>query len=204
MKIDDVIEKRDQIKKIYEDRSKMKLTVIMILIFMVSTILTVAFSGSMTLINFMGITLGNIFLYLPSYLMFYVHLEEKSKTNMNKGIDKWSIDYVKPFIESLDIKKNKVLYLKIENQINAYPVPDGISFVDYYTRDGLAPKTFLTVAYEDNGFETLTDWFEVMNVLEEDEEPFMECNHLYESLGFGINEGLYNAVIYVPKNYKFS
>jgi hypothetical protein len=116
----------------------------------------------------------------------------------NEQVTEWREGPAREFVDALPVS---------QKEINIFDIDD-LETLNKYTRNWWQinysnyDDEFLTlVEYsldDTDGDKPLEGWFEVARDLESDEEPYVEYQELTESLGHGVNKGMYNMVIHVP------
>jgi hypothetical protein len=142
------------------------------------------------------LALGGSIYHLVSTPLNYT---EQVKEHLQE-LEEWKTETADPFIESLPNKTQELAYVKIS--------PDSAN-TDFYHTDSNTKDTKrvrLTVAYTDTegNLVTKTGWIEAKMTLDEKAKPYMDYKQLDKSLGNELSKGLYNAKIYLPKNFTFT
>lgn len=118
----------------------------------------------------------------------------------NKQINKWKNEVAYPYINSLPVEKKEIIFIKIDPELSHDT--KGNLFYTYSTPVQLTP---LAISYiDDGGVVTITRWVETKMELTDKEKPYIEFQELKKDLGNGIDKGLYNVKVYLPRNYKFT
>lgn len=120
-----------------------------------------------------------------------------------KAIDKWKMEVAKPYIESLPVAKNEIIFIKIDPELSTN-VHGSTFFGNGYTYSTTIERTPLVVSYKDNGIVTKTDWFETRMELTSEQKPFINYQVLKQDLGHGIKAGTYNTHVFLPQSYSFT
>ncbi|MCK6207134.1 hypothetical protein KZX50_16980 [Bacillus infantis] len=119
----------------------------------------------------------------------------------NEQVTEWREGPAREFVDRLPVS---------QKEINLFDIDD-LETLNKYTRNWWQinysnyDDEFLTlVEYslddDNDGDKPKEGWFEVVRDLESDEEPYVEYQELKESLGHGVNKGMYNMVIHVPED----
>jgi hypothetical protein len=143
-----------------------------------------------------GITLMIMFWFIGSI----AYIELINDEIKDKQINKWKTEVAYPYINSLPIEKKEIVFIKIDPELS-HDVK-GNSFYTYSTPVQLTP---LAISYvDDGGIVTITRWTETRMELTDKEKPYIEFQELKKDLGNGVDKGLYNVKVYLPRNYKFT
>lgn len=155
------------------------------------------FVGDVTTVIF------GIFLCICLFLLgnSLVDMGSSDKTKQyNDSIDKWKNEMVLPYIESLPKEKSEIVYIKIDPEMG-----NTVNYGHYYTYVKTKKLTPLTISYVDEDtLVTETNWYETNMKLTDESKPYVEFQRLEKDLGHGIDKGIYNAVVYLPKSYTFT
>jgi hypothetical protein len=117
-----------------------------------------------------------------------------------KQINKWKTEVAYPYINSLPIEKKEIVFIKIDPELSHDT--KGSLFYTYSTPIQLTP---LVISYiDDGGVVTITRWTETKMELTDKEKPYIEFQELKKDLGNGVDKGLYNVKVYLPRSYKFT
>lgn len=122
------------------------------------------------------------------------------KVKTTDDISKWRNTVAKTYIESLPVERKEIIAIKIDTQ---YKIKKGKKDFWYtkYTQKTTMQKTPLIIAYEDNGLITDKNIYETYVTKTNKSKPYIEFQRLNKNLGHGINKGLYNVKVYLPKSY---
>jgi hypothetical protein len=117
-----------------------------------------------------------------------------------KQINKWKEEVAYPYINSLPIEEKEIVFIKIDPELS-HDVERSL-FYTYSTPVQLTP---LVITYiDDGGAATITRWTETKMKLTDKEKPYIKFQELKKDLGNGVDKGLYNVRVYLPRNYKFT
>lgn len=171
---------------------------IALLVFVVLIVLT-CYVSSVTYVNsfvevvhFVSLSFCAVFLFV--YPM-YVNTER-----VDQAIEEWKVNDVDPLFEKLPLQKSEIVYVKIDPEISN-ELRGGL----YWHATNTEKLTPLVVSFKTkDGVETLTNWFNTKMELTDEEKPYIEYKRLHKHLGNDIKSGIYEARIYLPKDYTFT
>lgn len=121
-------------------------------------------------------------------------------SNVEDDVDKWKSEDVANLIKELPVEKHDVVYAKMDESFW------GVDGDLYYSKE-VEDDEFVSMKLSinvDGRLVTMNESFDTRMTLEAGKEPYLEYKHLKKDLGNGIYEGFYDAVLYLPKDYKFT
>jgi hypothetical protein len=115
-----------------------------------------------------------------------------------EDVEEWSV-IANLYVSSLPKEKKEVVYIKIDPELG-----DNVSLWSSNIDSSEIKRTPITASFIDGDqIVTETQWFETTMELTDEEKPYIEYQALTKDLGHGINAGIYNAKIHLPRSYRF-
>ena len=172
------------------------MTWLIALLFLVVSIVVMSYFNSVNtfvdVLHFVSLSFCVVFLFV--YPMF-VNTER-----VNQAIEEWKVNDVDPLFEKLPLQKSEIVYVKIDPEISN-ELRGGL----YWHATNTEKLTPLVVSFKTkDGVETLTNWVTTTMELTDEEKPYIEYKRLHKHLGNDIKSGIYEARIYLPKDYTFT
>lgn len=163
------------------------------------TALVVLLLGLFLLSVWDGLLVIVLFAIMVVNVFHNAHLDNEKRNAYDQSVDVWKSEQAMPYIESLQKEKREIVFIKIDPEMSS-SIRDG-----RYSYKQTKQLTPLTVSYvEDDSVVTKTDWYQTSMKLTNESSPYIEFQNLTEDLGHDVNKGVYNAVVYLPKSYKFT
>lgn len=146
-----------------------------------------------------GILTLAVMLSMIVIIFMSINASIDNKNAYLKDEKKWREEVAMPYIESLPKEKREIVFIKIDPELARS------SYGGRYSHAQTIELTPLTVSYVDNDtVVTRTEWYQTSMKLTDETNPFIEFQQLEQDLGHDVNKGVYNAVVYLPKSYKFT
>ncbi|WPS85618.1 hypothetical protein SMD22_00735 (plasmid) [Brevibacillus halotolerans] len=126
--------------------------------------------------------------------------ETLQKRKYKKEVERWKYEIVIPYIESLQKEKKEIIFIKIE-----WGLSTDTNNNCWYTYPSESDRTPLTVYFKEKGMTTaLSKWFDTSIELPDEQKAYVEYQKVPVNLGHGMDAGIYNATIHLPKSYTYS
>jgi hypothetical protein len=140
-----------------------------------------------------------LFFFLKPNVQIDNHAKEIAMEKYETEVVEWRI-VANQYISSLPQEKREVVYIKIDPELG-----NNIRMWSSDASSAEIKRTPITASFKDGDhIVTETQWFETTMELTDEEKPYIEYQRLINNLGYGINAGIYNAKIHLPKSYSFT
>jgi hypothetical protein len=149
-----------------------------------------------------------LFCWILTSIVFWLCAMFDHSERMDAAADKWKKDYVIPYIHSLPLEKQEIVYIKIDPELSSETEGSHL-FGTGYTYTKQVERTPLTISFKDNGVATETDWLETHMELTDEEKPYVEYYRLNEKIDVSyephqVEPGRYDMKVYLPESYEFT
>lgn len=144
--------------------------------------------------------LGPSFISMFAFFIFATSTFAVPGSIKQSRVDTWTHHAAYPYINSLPVQHHDIVYIKVQDTSETTGA-GGLFTFSISSHD----ITHVLVLYRDNGQIKKMDMQAKMSMkLGQNDTPYITFQQLRHNLGNGINAGLYNPTVYLPKNYKFS
>lgn len=147
----------------------------------------------------------NIMLLSVSILLFAAvtgmtlkEIHEVKSDVYNERVTEWREGPAREFVDSLPVSQREINVFEIDESEPVNKYYRNWWQINYSDYDEIYLATVEYSFDEDDEEKPKKGLFEVVRDLESGEEPYVEYQELKESLGHGVNKGMYNMVIHVP------
>lgn len=138
-------------------------------------------------------------LFLISVTVVFAYMGVVNSERVDAEVDDWKRTDVVELFDKLPTSRGEVVYLKLDPELAVSD--DRLGNV----KDTIE-LTPLVISYKDDDGKvfTITEWVDAKMALSDSEDAYIEYKKLEKNLGNDVNAGVYDIVVYLPKDYKFT